>query len=199
MGSGPLAAMTPVVRLAAIASGWTLMAISFATVFEIVARKLFAYSLGSIDEIGGYVLAATSAIGFSWAFVTRSHMRITLAFPYLPATVRSVLNVLATLALAAMAIFCAWRGWTELAANIESGKPANTPLQTRLWIPQLFWFAGLAMFAITAGAAAAHAIGLFFSDRGALDRLYGSTSLEDEVRTEVSQLETRLVETEARP
>jgi TRAP-type C4-dicarboxylate transport system permease small subunit len=194
----PLAAVAPLARSAAIASGWLLMVISFVTVFEIVARRWFGFSLRGVDEISGYTLAVTSAAGFCWAFVTRSHMRITLLFPYVPPITRTLLNLLATLTLAAMALFCAWRGWNELAANFESGKPANTPLQTPLWIPQVFWFAGLAMFALTTGAAAAHALGLLFRDRGLLDRLYGPASLEEEVRTEVSQLETRLAE-EDRP
>ena len=175
------------------------MAISFLTVFEIVSRRWFGYSLRGVDEISGYTLAVTSAAGFCWAFVTRSHMRITLLFPYVPPIARTLLNLLATVSLAGMALFCAWRGWNELVANFESGKPANTPLQTPIWIPQLFWFAGLAMFALTTGAAAAHAIGLVFRDRGLLDRLYGPASLEEEVRTEVSQLETRLGDEEPRP
>lgn len=195
----PVAAVAPLARLAAIASGWILMAISFLTVFEIVARRWFDFSLRGVDEISGYALAITSAGGFCWAFVTRSHMRITLLFPYVPPLARTLLNVLATVSLAAMALFCAWRGWSELAANFESGKPANTPLQTPLWIPQAFWFAGLALFALTTGMAAAHAFGLLFRDRGLLDQLYGPASLEEEVKTEVSQLETRLAEEEVRP
>lgn len=190
----PVAAIAPLARLAAIASGWILMAISFLTVFEIVSRRWFDFSLRGVDEISGYALAVTSAGGFCWAFVTRSHMRITLLFPHVPPIVRTLLNLLATVSLAAMALFCAWRGWSELAANFESGKPANTPLQTPLWIPQALWFAGLALFALTTGAAAAHALGLVFRDRGLLDRLYGPASLEEEVKTEVSQLETRLAE-----
>lgn len=199
MDFNPLAAVTPLARWAAIAAGWALMAISFATVVEIVARRWLGFSLGGVDEVSGYVMAATSALGFCWAFVTRSHMRITLAFQYMPPLARTFLNLAATVTLAGMALFCAWRGWNELAANFESGKPANTPLQTALWIPQGFWFAGLALFALTTGAAAAHAIGLVFRDRGLLDRLYGPASLEEEVRTEVSQLQTRLADEDVRP
>lgn len=195
----PLAAVAPLARAAALAAGWLLMAISFLTVFEIVARRWFGFSLRGVDEISGYTLAVTSAAGFCWAFVTRSHMRITLLFPYVPPIARTLLNLLATVTLAGMALFCAWRGFSELSANFASGKPANTPLQTPIWIPQLLWFAGLALFALTTGAAAAHAIGLVFRDRGLLDRLYGPASLEEEVRTEVSQLETRLADEEGRP
>ena len=86
----PLAAVAPLARAAAIASGWLLMAISCATVVEIVGRRWFGFSFRGVDEISGYVLAVTSAAGFCWAFVTRSHMRITLLFPYVPPIARTV-------------------------------------------------------------------------------------------------------------
>ena len=195
----PLSLVQPFARGAAIACGWALMAISVATVAEIIGRKLFAFSFGGVDEVSGYLLAITSAVGFSWALVNRSHMRITLAFQYLPGWLCSVLNLLAMLSLSAMALFCAWRGYVELAANWASQKPANTPLQTPIWVPQSLWFFGLALFALVCAAAALHAVMLFLRDRQGLDRAYGPSTLEDEVRTEVSQLETRLGGANERP
>lgn len=192
MASAPLQILAPVSRGAAILVGWALMAISVATVVEILGRKLFGFTLAGVDEIGGYLLAATSALGFAWALTTRSHMRITLVLQWLPRGARAWLDVFAMVSLAAMALFCAWRGWTELAANLESGKRSNTPLQMPLWAPQAVWFAGLVLFAVASGAAAGHAVLLLFRDRARLEALYGPASLEEEVRTEVSQLETRL-------
>ncbi len=191
MERGPLGLMTPVVRAAAIACGWALMAISFATVFEVVARKL-NYSLKSIDELGGYILAATSAIGFSWALVTRAHMRITLVVNWLPRPARRALDALAMLSLAGMAVFCAWRGYAEFSTNFISGRPSNTPMQTPLWIPQAVFFAGLALFALCSTLAAIHAAWLLFVDSTRLERLYGPQSLEEEVSAEVSDLDHRL-------
>jgi len=191
-GRGPLGVIAPVARAAGIACGWLLMAVSAATVVEIVGRKLFAFSFGGVDEVSGYVLGIVSAAGFSYALVTRSHMRITIAYGWLPPWLTAALNVLAAVTLAAMALFCAWRGAVELAASIESLKPANTPLRTPLWIPQSFWFAGLALFATACLAMAVHAIALIFRDRARLDRLYGAHTLDEEIRTEVSQLSSRL-------
>lgn len=191
MERGPLGLMTPVVRAAAIACGWALMAISFATVFEVVARKL-NYSLKSIDELGGYILAATSAIGFSWALVTRAHMRITLVVNWLPRPARRLLDALAMLSLAGMAVFCAWRGYAEFSTNFISGRPSNTPMQTPLWMPQAVFFAGLALFALCTVLAAIHAAWLLFVDGARLERLYGPQTLEEEVSSEVSDLDHRL-------
>lgn len=191
MERGPLGLMSPVVRASAIACGWALMAISFATVFEIVARKL-GYSLKSIDELGGYTLAATSAIGFSYALVTRAHMRVTLVVNWLPRPVRRLLDAAAMLSLAAMAAFCAWRGYAEFSTNFVSGRPSNTPMQTPLWMPQAVWFAGLALFALCSVLAAIHAAWLLFIDGARLERLYGPQTLEEEVSAEVSDLDSRL-------
>jgi TRAP-type C4-dicarboxylate transport system permease small subunit len=167
------------------------MAISFATVFEIVARKL-GYSLKSIDELGGYTLAATSAIGFSYALVTRAHMRITLVVNWLPRPVRRLLDAVAMLSLAGMAAFCAWRGYAEFSTNFISGRPSNTPMQTPLWMPQAVWFAGLVLFALCTVLAAIHAAWLLFVDGARLERLYGPQTLEEEVSSEVSDLDARL-------
>lgn len=115
-------------RGSAIAAGWALMVISVATCVEILGRKYFNFSFKGIDEIAGYMLAGVSAFGFAYALGTRSHMRVTLLFPYVPATVQSFLNVLAMVTLAAMAAFCAWRGGFEVLDVLTSGKRSNTPL-----------------------------------------------------------------------
>ena len=101
-------------RACAIVAGWALLAISFATVIEILGRKYFGFSFRSLDEIGGYMLAGVSAFGFAYALTKHSHMRVTLLFPYVPASVQSLLNALAMVSLAAMAAFCALRGGVEV-------------------------------------------------------------------------------------
>lgn len=181
-------------RIVAIASGWMLMAIAVLTCVEVVARKFWDFSFQGIDELSGYAMAIVSAAGFTYALTERAHMRITLAFPYLPRIARSALHVVALLSLAGMAVFCAVRGFAEVQASLGVHKGdwfdpvnwrhANTPMQTPLWIPQALWFAGLALFAAAASAAALHGIALLFRDRDRLERLYGPQSLDEEIETE---------------
>ena len=47
--------------------GYILLLLSLVIVFEILARKLFSYSLQGVDEIGGYVVAGTGEFGFAYA------------------------------------------------------------------------------------------------------------------------------------
>jgi TRAP-type C4-dicarboxylate transport system permease small subunit len=187
----PLKWFGSIARVGAIVAGWALMAISIAMCVEILGRKYFNFSFRGLDEIGGYMLAGVSAFGFAYALSTRAHMRVTLLFPYVPASVQSLLNVLAMLTLAAMAAFCAWRGVFEVLDVLTSGKRSNTPLSVPLWMPQAIWFAGMALFAVGAIFMALHSVSLLFRDRALLNRIYGPQSLEEEISTEIGHAEAR--------
>jgi TRAP-type C4-dicarboxylate transport system permease small subunit len=175
-------------RRCAIVAGWALLAISVATCVEIIGRKYFSFSFQGLDEIGGYMLAAVSAFGFAYALSKHSHMRVTLLFPYVPASVQSLLNVLAMVSLAAMAAFCAWRGGAEVLEVLTTGKRSNTPLSVALWIPQSIWFAGMVLFAVGAVLMALHSIALLLRDRALLNRAYGPPSLEEEISSEIAHV-----------
>ena len=198
MGDNPLArALMPVARAAAILCGWCLLLVAALTCVEIVARKLFDFSLHGIDEIGGYTLALVCAFGFSYALLRGSHTRIDIVQPLLPARVRATLNVVAMAALAAIALFAAWRGLGELLVSIELKSVANSPLQTPMWLPQGLWFAGIAMFAIVALALAGHAVFLFLTNRREANRYYGhsiSAEVLDEVPTRIRAEHARRAE-----
>jgi len=187
----PLKWFGSIARACAIVGGWALMAISVAMCVEILGRKYFNFSFRGLDEIGGYMLAGVSAFGFAYALSTRAHMRVTLLFPYVPASVQSLLNVLAMLTLAAMAAFCAWRGVFEVLDVLVSGKHSNSPLQAPLWVPQSIWLAGMMLFAVGAVFMALHSVSLLFRDRALLNRIYGPQSLEEEISMEIGHAEAR--------
>ena len=180
-----------IARACAIIAGWALLMISVATCVEIIGRKFFSFSFRGLDEIGGYMLAGVSAFGFAYALYKRSHMRVTLLFPYIPASAQAILNVLAMLTLAAMAAFCAWRGAFEALDVLMSGRRSNTPLQAPLWIPQTIWLAGMTLFAAGSILMALHSLLLLVRDRAKLNRTYGPQTLEEEVSTEIGQVEAR--------
>jgi TRAP-type C4-dicarboxylate transport system permease small subunit len=187
----PLKWFGSISRVCAIVAGWALMAISVAMCVEILGRKYFNFSFRGLDEIGGYMLAGVCAFGFAYTLSTRAHMRVTLLFPYVPASVQSLLNVLAMLTLAAMAAFCAWRGVFEVLDVLVSGKHSNSPLQAPLWVPQSIWLAGMVLFAVGAVFMALHSVSLLFRDRALLNRIYGPQSLEEEISMEIGHAEAR--------
>ena len=172
-----------------ILSGWWLILFSLASCFEMVSRKLFQYSLQGIDEIGGYTLAVTSAIGFSYTLITRGHTRIDFLVSKMPVPARAALNFLAMFTLALLGAFALYRGWNVLSESIEFQSTATTPLQTPLWIPQVIWITGYALFAAISVYLAAHCGWLLVHGRNAeLNKLYGPQTLEEEIESEAGDV-----------
>ncbi|MDO9403388.1 MAG: TRAP transporter small permease [Polaromonas sp.] len=178
--------LTRAIDIGVLASGWWLIALSFFTCVEIIGRKFFQFSLQGVDEVGAYTLAVTSALGFSYTLITRGHVRIDFMIGKLPAGARAVLNTLAMLSLAAMALFAVFRGWFVVSESIEFQSTSTTPLQTPMWIPQSLWYVGLVLFAISACYLAAHACYLLVRERAAVNRFYGPQTLEEEIESETA-------------
>ena len=156
MNGNPIARWAePVTRFACILCGWWLLVIAAFTCVEIVGRKLFGFSLQGVDEVGAYTLAVVSGLSFAHALVTRAHTRIDFLIVKLSQPVRAVLNTLAMVTLALMALFCLWKGAPVLLESLEFRSRSTSPLQTPLWMPQGPWLAGLALFALVATALAA--------------------------------------------
>ncbi len=170
-------------------SGWWLVVFALASCFEMVSRKLFQFSLQGIDEIGGYTLAVTSAIGFSYTLITRGHTRIDFLVSKLPEAARAVLNFLAMLTLALLSAFALYRGWNVLSESIEFQSTATTPLQTPMWIPQTIWFIGWALFATITVYLAAHCTWLLLQGRRAeINKIYGPQTLDEEIESEAGDV-----------
>ena len=178
-------------RVLAIAGGWWLLLLSFATVGEILARKFMGRSFQGIDEIGGYTTAVFSALAFSWALVTKSHTRVDFLLGRMPSLLRAVLNAAAYASLAALAVFGAWRGWHVLEESLEFQSRANSPLGTPLWIPQGLWLAGMVAFAGACVVLACHALLLLLTNRARLNRFYGPMTLDEEIEAEAGAILAR--------
>jgi TRAP-type mannitol/chloroaromatic compound transport system permease small subunit len=167
-----------------LASGWWLLLIAVATCVEMVSRKLFNFSLQGVDEVGGYTLAVTSALGFSFTLLARGHTRVDFLLGRLPTGPRAFLNMLAMVTLAAVALFASFRAFSVLAESIEFDSHSTSPLQTPMWLPQSLWFFGYLLFALTASAMAGHACLLLVKDRERLNKVYGPPTLEEEIESE---------------
>ena len=177
--------MAGVTDAAALACGWWLIALSVATLVEMLGRKLMGFSLQGIDEVGSYTYAIVGSIGFAHTLISRSHTRVDFLVSRFSARTRSVLNLLAMVSLATLALLCLWRSWHTLAESIDLRATASTPLATPMWIPQSLWVAGYVMFAVIASWAAFDALRLFVKGRtGELNNRFGPQTLEEEIEAE---------------
>lgn len=174
-----------VVDALTLACGWWLLALSAATCVEMVGRKLFRFSLQGVDEIGGYTYAVVGAVGFSYTLLTRGHTRVDYLVGRLPAIARAWLNLLATVTLAALALFAAWRAGFVLADSVDLRATSQSPLATPLWIPQGAWVAAFGIFALAALAGAVDVLRLARHGEWAeINRRHGPQTLEEEVEAE---------------
>lgn len=167
-----------------LASGWWLLLIALATCIEMVTRKLFNFSLQGVDEIGGYTLAVTSALGFSYTVMARGHTRVDFLLSRLPVPLRATMNALAMISLSALSLFAVYRAFDVLSESIEFQSHSTSPLQTPMWMPQSLWFFGYVLFALAASGMAVHATMLLFSDHARLNEVYGPPTLEEEIESE---------------
>jgi TRAP-type C4-dicarboxylate transport system permease small subunit len=177
-----------------IIGGYILLFLSFLIVFEIIARKIFNYSLQGVDEMGGYIVAITGTFGFAYALIERTHTRIDIILDHVPAAIRNLLNLLAYALVTGGALFMLRYGYEALSESILFKSLSPTPLQVTMWIPQSMWVAGLIVFAITAVAMLVHLLVLQFKNPGRGFHLYGPPTVEEEVEREMAQAEARKVD-----
>ncbi len=179
-------------QTAVILFGVAMVAFAIIVTIETIGRKFFSISLQGVDELGGYVLAGTSALAFSLALIERAHIRIDLFHRLLPRPMQRGLDLLSIVSTALFAILLAYVGWHTVQETVEFRSTAPTPWATPLIWPQSVWLAGLVLFAAIATLAATHAAKLAAARRWRdLDRNYGPKGTEEEIREELADLERR--------
>ncbi|SLN61736.1 TRAP transporter small permease subunit [Roseisalinus antarcticus] len=141
--------MKRTLELVSIAAGAALPGLAFLTAVEVLLRKVFDHSLAGVDEIGGYVYAIVSAVGFIAAYSANAYIRVDLVLSRVGRLPRLAVNILSHLALAAFAGLLTWRATAQWLRSWELGALAPTPLRTPLVIPQGIWLVLLAAFTAT--------------------------------------------------
>ena len=168
-------------RFIGILGGYACLGLSFLIVVEILARKLFNFSLQGVDEIGGYVVAATGTFGMALAAKTRAHTRIDVLLLRSPFGIQAALNLLAYVALGLAAAFMAYMGWRTLSDSLAFGSVSSSPLQVPLWIPQSLWLAGLLIFGLAALWMALRGLIALRQGLEAADRMLAPPTVAEEI------------------
>jgi TRAP-type C4-dicarboxylate transport system permease small subunit len=128
--------------------GLALCLLSGLVVAEVLMRKILLISLQGVDELSGYVLAATSSLAFFLALADRAHMRIDILYAMMPLLLRRISDGLAVLAIAASACLLVAMGWITFAESREFNSVSQTPWATPMVIPQSIWMAALLPFMV---------------------------------------------------
>jgi TRAP-type C4-dicarboxylate transport system permease small subunit len=126
--------------------GLCLCLLSLTVAAEVLMRKFFLISLQGVDELSGYALAVTAALGFFLALGEGGHMRIDILYARLSARLRLLSDGLAVIAMAGAAVLIFWMGWITLSESREFNSVAQTPWATPMVIPQSIWLVAMLPF-----------------------------------------------------
>ena len=172
-------------RAVAIAGGAAMTFAAFMVTGDVIARKFFGATMRGSDEITGYIFAASTTWAYAHCVFTRSNIRIDAAYLLAGKRTRALLDVVGLSLLAYYIFLLTGSAYTVVIESWEFNYTAQTPMATPLWIPQAFWFAGLAFMMICLGFLLVRALFLAICrDWGGVNAIAGVRSLEQEVAEE---------------
>lgn len=173
--------------------GWLTMALGAVVTAEIVARKLFNWSMQGADELGGYILAVSACLSFCVALIGRNHMRIDVVHYRLPQRGQAILNWISVTSIALFAFVLAWASFGVIRDTFAYNSSAPTPWATPLKYPQAIWYAGIVAFAIVAGLMASRATYLLATGRiPELVSEFEPKAAKEELKEELEDAKRRL-------
>lgn len=138
-------------RAIALIMGTALLLCAAYVVLDIVLRRAGSPLRGA-EDIAGYAMAITTSWGMAYALLELGHVRIDILRSRLAGVLRSVLDLIALLALSGTVTMIALRAWPVLERSILNGSRSNSAMQTPLAWVQAPWFAGWLWFALVAWA-----------------------------------------------
>ena len=134
---------------------------------DVVFRAVWQVSYFESFELSTYAFAIATAMGMSWALVSRAHIRIEVLYSALPAGWRPWLDVFAHFGLAVVSTALLYWCAQLVLGNWQTGARSNSSLSLPMAIPQGIWLLGLAWFALTASLYAVFGLWKCLSGRAA--------------------------------
>ncbi|SEF83747.1 TRAP transporter small permease subunit [Marinobacterium lutimaris] len=184
--------MNTYARILGIAFGVMMFLLSAIITLETLLRKLFSFSLGGIDELGGYAIAVAAPLAFTLALIDKSHIRINQLSGRMPIKAQAVLNVIAMLSIAMLSLFFLYFTVETVIDTRTYKSIAQTPWATPLIYPQSIWLIAMLTFPATALIFAVRAlIRLIKRDWPTLLTQFGTVSVQEELQAELDDLKKR--------
>ncbi|MFP6705173.1 MAG: TRAP transporter small permease [Alphaproteobacteria bacterium] len=136
-------------RVAVWIGGTALMAAAMMVAVDVMSRKFLGMTMSGSDEYTGYVFSATTTWAYSYCLLHRSNVRIDALYSRLPKQVTAVLDVVGCLLFVYYMAYMTYYAGLAFIDSYVNNSVSITTLGTPQWIPQFFWFTGLAMFFLT--------------------------------------------------
>jgi TRAP-type C4-dicarboxylate transport system permease small subunit len=149
---------------------------------DVVTRYFFKRGMVESFELSGYALAACIGLGMAFTVTSKANIRVDILLDALPDAARVACDLLASLALAVIALALAWHCFGTLSTSWSMGARSVSTLQTPMALPQGVWAVGLFWFAFMAVLVPIQAVvRLLRRDRAGFDRLIGSLRVTEEI------------------
>ena len=139
-------------------SGLGFMIASIYITLDVLGRRFVGISSAVTDEMGGYALVFGSTMALAFALATGAHVRIDVLMPKFPATMRTLLNYAAFLAVAFFAAMLAFYSWKLAFESWDTDARAMSFLRTPIFIPQACMAFGFTLLAVEAAVVLAVAL-----------------------------------------
>ena len=136
-------------RWAVWAGGASLLTAAIIVCVDVLCRRFLGVTMSGSDEISGYVFAASTTWAYSYCLLHRSNVRIDAIYNLLPRPLTGILDVIGLSMLLYYMSVMTWYAWDATYESFVKNSVAITTLATPQWIPQAFWFFGLALFLVT--------------------------------------------------
>jgi TRAP-type mannitol/chloroaromatic compound transport system permease small subunit len=189
------AAVAALARVAIVLGGAMLFVAAAVVTAEVLLRKglgaLFGWSFvfSGSDEISAYLFAVGTTWSMTHVLVQRGHVRIDVLYGWFGPRTRSVLDLLAMIALLVFVAALLERSWNVAFTSVVDEIRSNTPLRLPLAWAQIPWFAGIALFAFALVLAILRiSFALLRGDLATAAATAGAATLDEEVNSELQGL-----------
>lgn len=167
-------------------SGFALVGAAILIIVDVFIRKLFSMSVMIAYDVSSYVFAVSAAWSFSYALLTRAHIRVDLLYNGRTPLFRAVLDIVS---LAGLTMFSGTLGYFALATlrrSIAFGSTSSSAYAIPIWIPQSLWVFGIGLFFLISLLLLVAASTAFVRGQlGRVGELIGVPALKEEIEEAV--------------
>ncbi|OED40995.1 hypothetical protein AB833_10710 [Chromatiales bacterium (ex Bugula neritina AB1)] len=181
-------------------AGLALLLSAVMVTVDVFCRKFFGITMSGSDEVSGYVFAASTTWAYSYCLLNRSNVRIDVLYNFLPLSARSILDVVGIALLLYYMSYLMRKAFNVFWTSWTGNSMSTTTLQTPLWIPQLMWFLGLALFVVTLSFVLLYTlVALVRRDNSLVRRVAGAMSAQEEIVQETHGLDVNTIKLSEQP
>ena len=110
-------------------SSAAILVIMFITTFDLLARKIFDYSIPSLYEFTeDYLMVTLVFLSISYVYVLGGHVRITLLEPYIPRGIRKPLEIVLKFLGLVFFVLITVKGWEVTVRAYQFGEVSSSVL-----------------------------------------------------------------------